>query len=174
MPRNIEIKARVQSLRSVAEIVAPLADQGPLEIHQDDTFFNCSNGRLKLRSFSDNTGELIFYNRVDESGPKLSSYQISHTSEPDQLRELLTAAYGQLGRVRKHRTLYIIERTRVHLDAVEEFGNFLELEVVLDDTEPLESGASVARELMRKLEIAQSDLIEGAYLDLVKSGSVSL
>jgi predicted adenylyl cyclase CyaB len=165
--RNIEIKARVQNLKSLADKVAPLATQGPMEIEQDDTFFNCPTGRLKLRSLSDNTGVLIFYNRVDESGPKLSSYQISHTNEPNQLRELLTSAYGQLGRVRKHRTLYIIERTRVHLDAVEELGNFLELEVVLDDNEPLESGALVTRDLMQKLEIPESDLIEGAYLDLL-------
>ena len=39
---------------------------------QDDTFFACPNGRLKLRAFSDSEGQLIFYRRDDLEGPKLS------------------------------------------------------------------------------------------------------
>ena len=60
MARNIEIKARIASVDALAPTVAALADQGPVEIPQDDTFFRCAGGRLKLRTFSDTDGELIF------------------------------------------------------------------------------------------------------------------
>ncbi len=113
----------------MAPRVASIATEGPVELQQDDTFFRCDSGRLKLRVFADGNGELIFYRRADEQGPKESFYLLAPTSSPDTLRELLTSAYGQVGRVRKHRTLFLVGRTRVHLDQVEGLGHFLELEV---------------------------------------------
>ncbi|MBP1602335.1 MAG: adenylate cyclase, partial [Bacteroidetes bacterium] len=63
MARNIEIKARVRNIAELTSKVAAIADSGPTEIVQDDTFFNCAAGRLKLRAFPDGRGELIFYRR---------------------------------------------------------------------------------------------------------------
>ena len=70
----------------------------------------------------------------------------------------------------KHRTLYLIGKTRVHLDRVEGLGDFMELEVVLADNESTESGVKVANELLRKLGIPPDHLIEGAYVDLLDKG----
>jgi len=167
MARNIEIKARIASVEALAHKAAALADEGPIELTQDDTFFTCPNGRLKLRALSSTEGELIFYRRPDHTGPKESFYLRSPTSAPETLRESLSLAYGRAGRVRKRRTLFLIGRTRVHLDEVEGLGHFLELEVVLDEGEPAEAGIREAHELMRKLGVEQSQLIEGAYVDLL-------
>ena len=167
MPRNIEIKARIASVAALLPKAAALGDSGPAEILQDDTFFPCDSGRLKLRAFSKDEGELIFYRRADQLGPKESFYIRSHTTAPDALRESLTLAYGTAGRVRKHRTLFIVGRTRVHLDQVEGLGDFLELEVVLEDSEPAEAGVKVAHELMEKLGVQKSQLVETAYVDLL-------
>ena len=41
------------------------------------------------------------------------------------------------------------------------------IEVVLKDDEPSEAGVLEARKLMRKLDIKPSQLIEGAYIDLL-------
>lgn len=171
MARNVEIKARVGDMASVARKAAAIADSGPVEIVQDDTFFACPNGRLKLRAFSADRGELIFYRRPDQAGPKECFYVICPTTTPDLLRETLSLAYGQAGRVRKRRTLYLAGRTRIHLDRVEGLGDFLELEVVLSDDETVEAGQGVARDLMGKLGVAQDQLIEGAYVDLLNGKS---
>ncbi len=170
MPRNVEIKARIENVTLLTPRVAALATQGPLEIAQDDTFFQCDNGRLKLRAFSNDAGELIFYRRVNQAGPKESFYIRSPTSSPGSLRESLSLAYGQIGRIRKYRTLFQIGRTRVHLDRVEGLGHFLELEVVLVDDELPEQGVREAGELMDKLGIQPEQLIDGAYLDLMLEG----
>ena len=69
MARNIEIKARIESVEALARRAEDIADQGPQEIAQDDTFFRCEGGRLKLRAFPSGAGELIFYRRPDERGP---------------------------------------------------------------------------------------------------------
>jgi predicted adenylyl cyclase CyaB len=165
--RNIEVKARIDGVDALAPRVAALADGGPTEIVQDDTFFRCGAGRLKLRSFPEGGGELIFYRRPDEPGPKESSYLIAPARDAGALREVLSLAYGEAGRVRKVRTLYRAGRTRIHLDRVEGLGDFLELEVVLADGEPARSGAEEARLLMARLGIERARWVEGAYVDLL-------
>ena len=167
MARKIEIKARLQSVDALAPKAAALATKGPIELDQDDTFFQCDSGRMKLRVFPNGSGELIFYRRANQHGPKESFYLISPTASPDTLREALAAAYGLAGRVRKHRTLFLAGRTRIHLDRVEGLGDFLELEVVLADGEPAEGGIGEAHELMAKLGVEAAQLIEGAYVDLL-------
>jgi predicted adenylyl cyclase CyaB len=110
---------------------------------------------------------LIFYRRSDQRGPKESFYLRSPTSEPDTLRELLTLAYGMTGRVQKQRTLFLAGRTRMHLDRVSGLGNFLELEVVLEDDEASETGIGEAYELMARLGVDPAQLVDGAYVDLL-------
>lgn len=168
MARNVEIKARIESVESVFPQAAALADKGPVEVIQDDTFFACQNGRLKLREFSPTEGQLIFYRRSNQAGPKESFYLICPTTVPDVLRESLSLAYGQVGRVRKNRTLFLIGRSRIHLDRVEKLGDFLEVEVVLYEGEQVETGEAIVRDLMVKLGIQPDQLVEGAYVDLLK------
>jgi adenylate cyclase class IV len=170
MARNIEIKAWVDEPDALAARAAAIADSGPTLIPQDDTFFHCPTpgDRLKLRAFEDGSGELIFYRRADRAGPKESFYLLSPTSSPDTLREALTLAHGQVGRVRKRRTLFLVGRTRVHIDRVEGLGDLMELEVVLADGDGAEAGVQEAHALMERLGIPAERLVEGAYVDLLR------
>jgi predicted adenylyl cyclase CyaB len=163
--RNVEIKARVADREALLRRAQAIATEGPVEIAQDDTFFRCDNGRLKLRMFADDRGELIFYRRADTPGPKESFYLRSPTSAPATLRESLALAYGIAGRVRKTRTLYLVGRTRIHVDRVEGLGDFMELEVVLADGESVDAGMREAENLMAMLGIDASPLVTGAYVD---------
>lgn len=156
MKRNLEIKARIPGVSDLARKLAEIADSGPIEIIQDDTFFRCESGRLKLRQFSDHDGELIFYNREDGSGPKESFYLCSHTTDPKTVKESLAAAYGERGRVKKHRTLFLPGRTRIHLDIVEGPGEFLELEVVLQESETLSASMHEAECLMERNDLTSA------------------
>ena len=167
MARNIEIKAHVADMTALRARAVAIADEGPVEIRQDDTFFACERGRLKLRAFSTDEGELIFYRRMDQQGPKESFYVRTPTPAPDSLREALTLAYGEVGRVRKRRTLFMAGRTRIHLDEVEGLGDFMELEVVLREGERTEDGVREAEALMAKLQVQTSQLIDRAYVDLL-------
>jgi predicted adenylyl cyclase CyaB len=167
LSRNVEIKARIESIETLTEKAIALADEGPIEILQDDTFFRCDAGRLKLRDFTNGTGELIFYQRQNLPGPKESLYVISPTAAPELLRQALSMAYGQAGRVRKHRTLFLAGRTRIHLDRVEQLGDFMELEVVLEEGESAEVGIREAQHLMEKLNVGQDQLVTGAYVDML-------
>jgi predicted adenylyl cyclase CyaB len=167
MARNVEIKARVDDLERLHRRIKVIATSAPALIFQDDTFFACATGRLKLREFEDGTGELIFYQRADGTGPKEAFYVRAPTSNPASLRQALTLAYSQIGRVKKQRTLYLTGRTRIHVDSVEGLGDFLELEVVLAENESAEAGTREAEQIAASLGIVKASLVEGAYLDLL-------
>jgi predicted adenylyl cyclase CyaB len=170
MPSNVEIKARVRDRERVERAVRELADHEPEIIVQHDVFFNCENGRFKLRRFADGSGELIFYRRLDAEGPTESEFHKVPTSDPDAMVIAMKAALGEVGTVRKRRTLFLVGQTRVHLDEVEGLGDWLELEVVLEAGQTADDGAAVAHGLMRTLEIDKDDLEARAYVDLLASG----
>ena len=168
MPNNVEIKATLSDRDACLQRVQSLCGTPPTRILQTDTFFFCERGRLKLRTFEDGTGELIFYQRSDQAGPKNSSYVISPSHDPTSLRETLQQAYGVRAVVKKERLLLMSGRTRIHIDRVEDLGDFLELEVVLTDAETFSAGRQEAEQLMQQLGITEDALIEPAYVDLLE------
>lgn len=174
MARNIEIKAYAHSFDQQFEHALKIADTQPELLEQRDTFFNSPLGRLKLREFPDQAAQLIYYHRSDQSGPKLSDYQITHTQDADALRTTLSDVLGELAVVEKQRTLLMSGRTRLHFDRVLGLGEFIELEVVLTETEDMESGISEAQELMQILSIIEGDLVENAYVDLMLESQASI
>ena len=174
MPANVEIKARIPSVDALLPLAQALSDDKHLQrIHQDDSFFDVPHGRLKLRVFGDGSGELIHYLRPDATGPKLSDYVLVPVPEPDSLREALARACGLLGRVRKHRILALVGPTRIHLDQVEGLGDFLELEVTLQSGQTEAEGTAIAQALMARLGVQPEQLLQGAYLDLLRMQGAS-
>ncbi len=169
MPSNIEIKARARNFDEIRRRAEELSDVPVDVIPQEDIFFNTPQGRLKLRILSEDRGQLIYYTRPDQEGPKRSDYHIFHTAEPADLKRVLELAYGIRGIVRKTRYLYLVGQTRVHLDDVEGLGQFMELEVVMQEGQGDAEGQAIAEGLMASLGVEKSDLLEGAYMDLLES-----
>jgi len=165
--RNVEVKARVADLAPIEARAKAIATAGPTDIAQDDTFYRCERGRLKLRRFADGHGELIHYQRADDAGAKVSDYVIAPTTDPEALHEALCRSNGMLGRVKKQRRLYLVDNTRIHLDRVEGLGTFVELEVVLREGETQATGESTAQRILHDLGIERSRLVAGAYFDLL-------
>ena len=169
MARNIEVKVRIVSVEALLPRARLLADGPEQTVAQDDTFFVCARGRLKLRDFGNGQGELIHYHRADTPGPKLSDYVRVVTAEPAALRAALTRAHGVLGRVRKQRLLLLAGPTRIHLDRVEGLGDFLEIEVVLREDQTVAEGQAIADALLARLGVPESSRLAGAYLDMSAS-----
>lgn len=168
MPTNIEIKARVHEMEHLENNVRNMTKSEPSLLHQEDYFFHVPHGRLKLRVMSPGRAELIFYNRPNIAGPKLSSYFKTEIDDPQSLKETLGNALGIKGVVRKIRKLYVYEQTRIHLDDVEGLGHFMELEVMLHDDQTNEDGVAIAEEIMRQLHVYPRDLVDSAYINLLK------
>jgi predicted adenylyl cyclase CyaB len=169
MPRNVEIKARIPSVAALLPRAQALAGGAePQRLDQDDSFFACAQGRLKLRRFADGSGELIAYQRADAAGPRTSDYLRVPLADPDAMHQALARTLGSAGRVHKQRWLLKVGATRIHLDEVQGLGSFLELEVVLQPGQTEAQGQAVAQQLMAALGVAPQDLVAMAYVDLLR------
>jgi hypothetical protein len=121
---------------------------------------------------------------------RASAYEVVPLADPDALEAVLASALGIRVVVRKRRELWLIGRTRVHLDRVDGLGTFLELEVVLPaggsgqavDAEGASeragaveaegaqeaAGAAEAERLRNALAPVLGPPIGGSYADLVE------
>ncbi|XP_043253122.1 uncharacterized protein LOC122397787 isoform X2 [Colletes gigas] len=133
-----------------------------------------------LVNHRDGSGELLYYVRCNQLGPKLCTYekvllnhvQKYHADTCVNLKNILTKSNGIIGTVKKTRKLYMIDQTRVHIDEVEGLGNFMELEVVLTNEQDLKIGEKIAQDLMAKFNIKSEDLITESYIDLLSKSNV--
>ena len=171
MPANIEIKARARNFEDIKSRAETISDTPVEVIPQEDIFFYAPHGRLKLRILASDEAQLIYYTRPDQEGPKRSDYHIAYTSDPENLKRVLELSYGIRGVVKKTRYLYLVGQTRVHLDDVEGLGHFMELEVVMADGQSDAMGQEIAEGLMASLGVDRSDLLEGAYMDMIEKPS---
>ncbi len=165
--KNIEIKAKARNLAQIRELVERLPVSSREVLVQEDTFFFVENGRLKLRRFADERGELIRYERADEKGPKTCEYRISATNYPDVVLRSLSGRYAIQGVVKKMREVYIVGQMRIHLDDVEGLGNFVEFEYVLNEGQDVREGEERVNELIGILGISRDDLEDKGYIDLL-------
>lgn len=164
--KNVEIKAQVRDLVALEIAAAKLSRSEGELLYQHDAFLRSPKGRLKLR-WVNGCGQLIYYERADEAGPKVSTFSIAPVADFDAMRETMAQGLGQLGEVKKRRKLFIVGQTRVHVDQVEGLGDFVELEVCMREGQTVSEGEQIAHELMGNLGISESDLITGAYTDLL-------
>jgi adenylate cyclase class IV len=165
--RNVELKARdhdpARSLRVCAELGAE--DHGTLR--QRDTYFNATVGRLKLREQDGETPQLIAYERPDRTGERTSSYRIVEVEAAEELRGALAAALGVLVVVAKDRRLHLWEGVRIHLDAVECLGGFIEFEAVAPPESDLSRERKQISFLREAFRIGGGDLIATSYGDML-------
>jgi adenylate cyclase class IV len=171
---NVESKTRGADLQAVARLAAALGAQYRGRLEQVDTYFVVGRGRLKLREIShcgpdggvSVSSELIRYERPDESGARVSLYERTEIGDAESCRKRLGDEHGLRGCVRKHRELWTLDATRIHLDRVEGLGAFVELETVTEGT----PGPADRREhdrLATALGLDPSATVDCSYIDLV-------
>jgi adenylate cyclase class IV len=166
MARNIEIKARIDSVEALLPTARALADGDAELIEQHDRFYAVPHGRLKLRRFADGSAELIHYHRADSVDARLSDYARVPVADPAALHQALSRGLGDAGRVKKRRLLLMCGATRLHLDRVEGLGDFIEIEVVLRSDQSEDEGRVIAERLMQRLGLRDAPRVAGAYRDL--------
>ena len=167
MALNVEVKAKTNHSEFIRDYLKTNKAEFKGTDFQADTYFNVSNGRLKLRE-GNIENNLIYYERQNTPGAKESSFQLVHISDAKSLKELLTRSLGIKIVVRKKREIYFIRNVKFHIDEVEGLGNFVEIEAS-------DLYADISKEELQKqcnfylvaLRINEEDLISVSYSDLL-------
>ena len=164
---NVEIKAKCQNAAQIERIL--LANNAKFIgiDHQIDTYFNVSNGRLKLRE-GNIENHLIHYHRSNQEGPKASEVLLYKSDPTSNLKAILNNSLGIFVVVDKQRKIFFIDNVKFHIDNVTELGAFMEIEAI--DTD-----GSIGQEKLEKqcayfiklLGIEEKDLVAVSYSDLL-------
>ncbi|KAH8315947.1 hypothetical protein KR074_003656 [Drosophila pseudoananassae] len=170
--RNVEVKARIpggqEGFAGRLDIARKLTGvpEGELIVQRDVFFISMLGGRLKLRYLQPPArSQLVYYDRPDVAGPKLSRFNKVEVDEPEVLEKILRQSNGVLGVLAKTRHLFLHGQTRIHLDEVQHLGHFMEFEVCLKPEQTLEEGQAIAEELSKEFGIKEEDLMTGSYFD---------
>lgn len=178
--KNVEIKAKVPNIFELIEKVHKLPNVKFVGVlHQTDIFYHCEKGKLKLRHvIQDGKGysQLVYYNREKELDGKMTSHiKLLDVTDFEGLNNILSASNNVIGTICKKRILYMLGRTRIHLDDVDDLGTYMELEVVMNPDDDKQAGEIEANSIMEMLGIKEDQLFTNAYIDLLmKSKSVGL
>lgn len=164
--RNVELKAGNIDPAKALSVCESLGAEPRGLLVQEDTYFHVPVGRLKLREERGTKAHLIAYQRPDDPHQRESRYRIAPVTDPTTLKAVMSAALGVQIVVTKQRRLFMLGSVRIHLDAVDGLGSFVEFEAVA----PADSDLSQEREDVRMLReafaINTADLISGSYCDL--------
>ena len=165
--RNIELKARCPDLHVVRRALQLLDARHARTMNQLDTYFPVPHGRLKLREIDSVAAELIWYDRPDTTEFKSSLYHVVAVPDPALLKATLIAANGLRGQVRKTRDLWLFHNVRIHLDNVDNLGDFIEFEAVMRDEISDEPSQARLHQLKAALQIRPGDIERASYSDLL-------
>jgi predicted adenylyl cyclase CyaB len=163
--RNLEAKFRLTDSRKARERAVAIGYIERSVLLQRDTFFRCASGKLKLRE-EDSRAMLIYYGRRAADALQLSTYEIVEILDPEKTRATLGAALGVIAEVRKQRRLLMRANVRLHLDRVEELGEFGEIEAVIPEGSDPECSRASVDELLAALEVSRETLIDVSYFEL--------
>lgn len=170
--KNLELKAHCPDVEQVVRIVESLGIEKEWTHHQVDTYFKIPAGKLKLREVDGEAAELIYYQRPNEKGTKISDYSLFQTHSGESLKRLLVLALQIDLVVEKSRTLYLWKNVRIHLDKVLGLGNFIEFEAVLSENAGHEESEDRIQFLRKRLQVKDGYLIADGYYELLKMAEI--
>lgn len=165
MRRNIELKARCADLERAAAGAQRLGAREVGELQQVDTYFLTLHGRFKLRETEGREAELIWYDRPDLAEARDSVYHVLRVPQAAEMKDALARALGVRRVVRKRRRLWMWENVRIHLDAVEGLGTFVEFEAVMEGED---EGASHARIAALREAMGLGAPVAGSYGEMMR------
>jgi adenylate cyclase len=166
--KNLEIKLQLDQT-TLNNLVVHLKPYYSETLIQTDTYFVTKQGRLKLREENGKKAYLIRYQRPDLEEPKESDYLFYSVDNVTLFLSVLGDSLREELKVKKRRALYFPKpHLRVHLDQVENLGDFLEIEIILSEEVPLSTAETEMRELQQELQLLNLKKIDCGYRELLK------
>ena len=168
---NYECKARCHDLDRIEQILLNLNADYKGEDHQIDTYFETDNGRFKLRE-GNIENALIFYQRQDIAGAKVSDISYYQSADKESLKQVLTKAMNVISCVDKRRKIFFIDNVKFHLDRIEGLGTFVEIEAIgMTESDTVEKLKNQCAQYIEMFGIQDDDFVADSYVDMVRRKS---
>mgnify|MGYP001569264573 CR=1 FL=1 len=166
--KNLELKVELKNFDDIIQDIALLKVKEIGILDQTDKYFLIGKKRLKLRDMG-NESHLIYYSRPDVQGSRVSKYYVFRFTGQQKtvLEKILKLFFTIKVTVIKKRALYLYKHTRIHLDKVENLGNFLELETIFDKKFPRYDFYHEHDMVTKILGLSRYKKISSSYSDLV-------
>ncbi|MEK7568297.1 MAG: class IV adenylate cyclase [Patescibacteria group bacterium] len=164
--KNIELKLSAGNFNKIIFCLKKARARHAGKLCQTDTYYNCRDGRLKLREINAQKFELIFYKRPNTNNSKISNYQILDINKKQAkiIKSILADALRTKNIIKKTRDLWIYKNTRIHLDKVSGLGRFLELETVIKKN--IKAAEVEHGEIIKNLKLSKYKKYGKSYSDM--------
>ena len=163
MAQNLELKIKLESPEIVELILKENEVQLSEILNQKDIYYSIVNGLLKLRVEGDKYF-LIKYLRDESGNDRWSNYEIIQLTNGDA-ENFLSDIFNVETTVIKTRKLFWLLNTRIHIDEVENLGNFLELETIVEGDK--KDARNRFDKVVELLNLDLSKQIKCSYRDLL-------
>lgn len=177
---EVELKVRADH-GTVRDRLDELGAERDRRLFQEDTYYNApdrdfaeTDEALRIRRVRpDGVGDEEATARVTYKGPLLEAESKSReefetgVDDGDVMRELLARlGFEPAATVRKLREKHELDGFTVLLDAVEDVGEYVEVETEVDGEAAVEAAREDAYELLRSLGLDPGDQVRTSYLGL--------
>jgi len=163
MAVNLELKIKVENHHNIKQILEKISSAFEKILNQKDIYYKIENGLLKLRIENGNYS-LIKYNREEQKKDRWSNYYVVYI-KGKETELLFSSLFPIETEVIKKRELYMYKDTRIHLDTVENLGQFIELETVVRGSR--EYAKELFDEMVELLNLDLRNQIRSSYRDLI-------
>lgn len=165
--KNLEYKVRADDPKQTEKLLRQVGARFVGTLHQRDQYFSVQRGRLKTRTINGKVHEVIFYDRANRAGSKISNYQVINlrAGTAKEIEKLFGLLFKKAKIVTKQRRLWLYRHTRIHVDKVRSLGSFVELETVMKGIS-LSAARSEQKKVISLLHLGRSQKIARSYGEL--------
>lgn len=163
--QNVECKYELRDYALARSIALAIGSTYIGTLKQKDTYYRLTTGRLKRRECIGEAPEFIFYDRSNDTRPRISNFMI-YTEAEAQTRFGSTPLPTWLT-VTKTRELFMFENVRIHLDTVEDLGTFLEFEALVSPSHHMSHCHATLAHLRERFDPALGEPLSVSYSDLI-------
>jgi len=164
--QNIEFKAELRNIEAARRQCKLIGAERVGQLRQTDTYYRMPDGRLKRREAVGEPIEWIFYHRPNRVSPKMSNYTI--LTDEQARRRWGTQSLKEWLRIIKARDLWMIEDVRIHLDEVEQLGNFIEFEAMVSRRFDVTMCHAAIADLREEFQPLMGEPLSVGYCDLMQ------
>ncbi len=164
--QNVDFKCELRDPQLARIALKKLGAQFVHKIHQTDTYYKVTDGRMKKRESEGEPTEYIFYHRVDRPQPKLSHFTIY--TEEQVVQRFGSRPLTQWLVIKKTREIYLLRGTHIHIDEVEELGHFFEVDALVSPNQHVGRCHRLIGKIRKLMGPALGESIASGYADLLQ------